>query len=144
MTTAVIDWAATPGLPSAPAMPAAANGTSMKPPCATDEYASMRTMFVWRSAARFPSVIDATASTQITGHHASVPDPFTPKNPKKMMLRSATNPPAFDATDRYAVTGVGAPSYVSGAQKWNGTALTLNANPTSERKIAMVSNAGAP
>jgi len=31
---------------------------------------------------------------------------------------------------------------VSGAQKWNGTALTLNAKPTSERKIATVSNAG--
>ncbi len=53
-----------------------------------------------------------------------------------MMLISATNPPALDATDKNAVTGVGAPSYVSGAQKWNGTALTLNANPTSDRKIA--------
>ena len=38
----------------------------------------MRTMFVWRSAARLPSVIDAAASTQTTGHHASVPEPFTP------------------------------------------------------------------
>ena len=54
----------------------------------------------------------------------------------------ATNPPAFDATDRNAVTGVGAPSYVSGAQKWNGTALILNANPTSVRKIATANNGG--
>src|SRR5690242_4228326 len=61
-----------------------------------------------------------------------------------MMLMSATNPPAFDATDKYAVTGVGAPSYVSGAQKWNGTALTLNAKPTSERKIATVRSGSLP
>ena len=58
MTTALIACAATSGWPLAPAMPAAANGTSMNPPCAIDEYASMRTMFVWRSAARLPNVID--------------------------------------------------------------------------------------
>ena len=52
------------------------------------------------------------------------------------MVSSATKPPAFDATDRNAVTGVGAPWYVSGVQKWNGTALTLNAKPPSVRKIA--------
>src|SRR3954451_18044060 len=61
-----------------------------------------------------------------------------------MMLISATKPPAFDPTDRNAVTGVGAPSYVSGAQKWNGTALTLNANPTSDRNTATVSSAAEP
>src|SRR5256885_17138763 len=59
-----------------------------------------------------------------------------------MRLRRATNPPAFEATDRNAVTGVGAPSYVSGAQKWNGTALILNANPTRVRKIATANNGG--
>ncbi len=57
---------------------------------------------------------------------------------------SATNPPALEATDRNAVTGVGAPSYVSGAQKWNGTALTLNANPTSERNIATATRGTVP
>ena len=51
---------------------ATANGTSMNPPCAIDEYASMRTMFVWRSAARFPRVIDAAARTQSTGCHESL------------------------------------------------------------------------
>ena len=61
-----------------------------------------------------------------------------------MMLISATKPPAFDATDRNAVTGVGEPSYVSGAQKWNGTALTLKANPISDRKIATVSSDDVP
>ena len=34
--------------------PDTASGTRMKPPCAIDEYASMRTMLVWRSATRFP------------------------------------------------------------------------------------------
>src|SRR3982074_790908 len=59
-----------------------------------------------------------------------------------MSLRRATKPPAFDATERKAVTGVGAPSYVSGAQKWKGTALILKANPTSVRKIATANRGG--
>src|SRR5713226_768952 len=59
-----------------------------------------------------------------------------------MRLRMATNPPAFDATDKNAVTGVGEPSYVSGAQKWKGTALILKANPTSVRKIATANSGG--
>ncbi len=63
-------------------MPAAANGTSMNPPCAIDEYASMRTMFVWRSAVRLPSVIDTAARTQSTGHHESAAEPFGPRKPK--------------------------------------------------------------
>ena len=32
---------------------------------------------------------------------------------------------ALEATDRYAVTVVGAPSYASGAHMWNGTLATL-------------------
>ena len=63
MTTALIAVAATPVRPSAPAIPAAANGTSMNPPCAIDEYASMRTMLVWRNAVRLPIVIDSAANT---------------------------------------------------------------------------------
>ena len=63
-------------------MPAAANGTSMNPPCAIDEYASMRTMFVWRSAVRLPSVIDSAASIQSTGHHESAPCPLEVRKPK--------------------------------------------------------------
>ena len=35
------------------------------------------------------------------------------------------NPAAFEATDRKAVTVIGAPSYTSGVQKWNGTAEIL-------------------
>ena len=78
----------------------------MNPPCAIDEYASMRTMLVWRRATRLPKMIDAAASTHSTGSHESCDG----KNPNRMMVSSATNPPAFDATERNAVTGVGAPS----------------------------------
>ena len=78
----------------------------MKPPCAIDEYASMRTMFVWRSAARFPRIIDAAASTQRMGCQLS----GAGKKPKNTIESSATNPPAFDETERNAVIGVGAPS----------------------------------
>ena len=39
------------------------------------------------------------------------------------------------------LTGVGAPSYTSGVQKWNGTAATLKARPTSN--IATPANASA-
>src|SRR5215210_3522766 len=46
------------------------------------------------------------------------------------------NPAAFDGTDRNAATGIGAPSYVSGAQKWNGTLDTLNANPATTSRMA--------
>ena len=37
---------------------------------------------------------------------------------------------AFEATERYAVTVVGAPSYASGAHMWNGAAEILNSSPT--------------
>ena len=38
---------------------------------------------------------------------------------------SSPTPAALDVTESHAVTGVGAPSYTSGAQKWNGAAATL-------------------
>ena len=44
-------------------------------------------------------------------------------------LSSTANPAAFDATERNAVIGVGAPSYTSGAQNWNGKLEILNPNP---------------
>src|SRR6478752_2778062 len=97
-------------------------------------------MFVCRSATRFPRIIDSAARTHSTGCHMSA---FV-KKPKMTTESSATKPPAFDDTDRNAVTGVGAPSYVSGAQKWNGTALILNAKPTSDKKIATATNGMVP
>src|SRR5438128_3794386 len=96
----------------------------------------MRMMLVWRRATRLPRIIDAAARPQMTGCHMSA----FGKNPKITTESSATKPPAFDDTDRNAVTGVGAPSYVSGAQKWNGTALILNAKPAIVRKPATRSN----
>ena len=66
----------------------------------------MRIALVCLSAARFPSVIDAAARTQMIGCHESIEG----KKPNLMIVSNATKPPAFDATDRYAVTGVGAPS----------------------------------
>jgi hypothetical protein len=43
----------------------------------------------------------------------------------------AANDAAFTPVDMYAVIGVGAPSYTSGLQTWNGAAATLNPSPTS-------------
>ena len=50
-------------------------------------------------------MIDAAARNHSTGSHAS----WAGANPRAMMISSPTKPPAFDATDRNAVTGVGAP-----------------------------------
>jgi len=63
-------------------------------------------MFVWRSAARFPKMIEAAARIHNAGCHESVEG----RNPYQMIVISATKPPDFDATERNAVTGVGAPS----------------------------------
>ncbi len=49
------------------------------------------------------------------------------------------NPPALEATERNAVMVIGAPSYTSGAQKWNGTAEILYPKPARARIPAMTS-----
>src|SRR3954454_3523630 len=110
----------------------------MYPAWATDEYANRRTTFVWRSAIRLPTDIVSTASTQNIGCHTSC----WPKKPTKTSSMIATKPAAFDATERNAVMGVGAPWYVSGAHVWNGTADTLNANPTTQKITPSVTIAG--
>ena len=51
-------------------------------------------------------MIDAAARTQSTGSHESCDG----RKPKLMIVSRATKPPALDATERNAVTGVGAPS----------------------------------
>src|SRR3977135_2061721 len=66
------------------------------------------------------------------------------KKPTKMSVRMATKPPVFDDTDKNAVIGVGAPSYVSGAHVWNGTADTLNAKPTTENTMPSVTMGFVP
>ena len=45
------------------------------------------------------------------------------------IIIKATNPVAFELTDKYAVTGSGEPSYVSGAHEWKGTTEILNPIP---------------
>src|SRR5712691_10731536 len=44
-------------------------------------------------------------------------------------LSTTAKPAALLATDRYAVTGVGDPSYTSGTHIWRGTAAILNPKP---------------
>src|SRR5438034_9973620 len=58
------------------------------------------------------------------------------RNATNMICSKPANPAAFDATDRNAATGTGAPSYVSGAQNWKGNAETLKANPATTNRIA--------
>src|SRR5919106_2018738 len=81
---------------------------------------------------KLPTVIVSVASMANAGRHESA----TSGNPLNISTRSPTKPPIFDAVERKAATGEGAPSYVSGAQKWNGTAEILNANPTTTKKTA--------
>ena len=66
----------------------------------------MRTMLVWRRAMRLPTVIVSAASTQKSGCQTSLAAGEADED----QLERATKPAAFDATDRNAVTGVGAPS----------------------------------
>src|SRR4051794_31744498 len=77
-------------------------------------------------AARLPMVSVITAMKASSGSHVSRAEA---KGPRKMRSRKATEA-AFDATERYAVTVVGAPSYASGAHMWNGTAEILKSRPT--------------
>src|SRR5580765_210414 len=109
-----------------------ANGSSMYPAWATLEYASSRTICRWRRATRFPSVIVRIDSTANSGAQKSA----FGRNAMNISWSSPANPAALDGTDRNAATGIGAPSYVSGGQKWNGTLETLNANPATTSTMA--------
>ena len=93
-----------------------------------------RIMFVCRSAMTLPAVIDNAASIHSRGWNTS----SRPKKPTTTRFIKATKPAALEATARKAVTGVGAPSYVSGAQVWNGNAETLKANPITTNIIPRV------
>jgi hypothetical protein len=57
------------------------------------------------------------------------------------IIINATKPVALELTERYAVTGSGDPSYVSGAQEWNGTTEILKPMPA-KINIALKSVAG--
>src|SRR4051794_28748089 len=77
-------------------------------------------------AARLPIVMVAMATTISSGSQAGRTEA---SGPRKMRIRNA-NEAAFEATERYAVTVVGAPSYTSGAHMWNGAAEILKSSPT--------------
>src|SRR6266542_5173428 len=89
------------------------------------EYASMRFTFDCTSATTFPTVIVAAATAANSIAHSGCAAGNAVWNTRI----AAAKPAAFDATERYAVTGVGAPSYTSGVHIWNGTAATLNPSP---------------
>ncbi len=55
-------------------------------------------------------------------------------------LAKPTNAPALTPTDMKAVTGVGAPSYTSGAQLWKGTAEILKPKPVTTSTSATTSS----
>src|SRR5512144_1945984 len=91
-----------------------------------EENASRRLILVCGKASKLPIVIvtaDRMAST-------SVQDAAKLGNATKNKRTSTANPAAFEAVDKNPATGVGAPSYTSGAQKWNGTMDTLKPIPT--------------
>src|SRR6476469_1560234 len=77
------------------------------------------------NAAIFPAVIVTIASAS----NSSRQSVFIDGSPSRKIRSSIANDAAFDPTDRNAVTGVGAPSYTSGAHMWNGTAAILNPMP---------------
>ena len=94
-------------------MPATASGANIKPACAIEEYARSLTGLDCCNATRLPSVI---VSPEII---ANIIPQFSPALLKTVVSKiiSATKPVALELTDNYAVTGKGAPSYVSGAHE---------------------------
>src|SRR3954466_12615083 len=112
----------------------------MNPACATLEYASIRLMSVWDSAITAPTTMLNAASTQIIGVQSHCSGANATLNTRS----SAANAATLVAADMYAVTGVGAPWYASGAHVWNGTAATLNANPTASRPAAARASGSLP
>src|SRR5206468_12802007 len=75
-------------------------------------------------AIRFPTTMVATAS-----HHTSACQAGTASNASPRTRSSAANAAAFTAVTMYPVTGVGAPSYTSGAHIWKGCGVEVAAGP---------------
>src|SRR6266511_2852477 len=112
-----------------PAAPAAVTPVRMNPAWATLEYASIRLRSVWAMARIEPITMVTAARTQMNGVQSH---------------ERAANAATFVAADMYAVIGVGAPWYASGAHEWNGTAATLNANPTASSPAAVRASGSDP
>ena len=76
-------------------------------------------------AAKLPSVSDAIATPAMSISQSR----RTGQNTVSSNRSNSAKLAVFDATLMYAVIGVGAPSYTSGAHWWNGTAATLKKSP---------------
>src|ERR1043165_192906 len=103
--------------------PSADSPASSTPACEIDEYASMRLMLSWRTAPILPIVIVSAAITTIGLAQPSVPygitsPPIAVPNTRIIAAIAAD----LIAAAMKPVTGVGAPSYASGAHMGNGTA----------------------
>src|SRR5881392_1833715 len=96
------------------------------------EYESIRFTFDCATPTTVPTIIVAAAITQIT----SLQVPRNGSNADRNTRTNAANAAALTPVDMKPVTAGGVPSYASGVHMWNGTADTLNANPTSSRPTA--------
>src|SRR5690242_6194605 len=111
------------------------------------EYARSRLRFVWANAARLPNVTVTAATTPTaspsdpgTSHGEFHAASWTVSSTRSVSATAA----AFDATDRNPATSAAAPSNTSGHQKWNGTAASLNPNPTSTQITPATTGIGIP
>src|ERR1700690_1623691 len=118
------------------------NPTSKTPACEIDEYASMRLMLSWRTAVMLPIVIVSAAITTSGLAQPSVPNAASPPSATPNTRIIAAIAADLTAAAMNAVTGVGAPSYASGAHMWNGTAATLKPNATTSRNDPAISRPG--
>ena len=117
-----------------------------------DEYASIRFILFCHRAMALPSVIVRTETIPIIYAQSKVVALFqmwsmsiiSCDSPviKNRIIRA--KPAAFETTDSSAVVGIGAPSYTSGVQKWNGTAEILYAMPANISMIDVASASSLP
>src|SRR4051794_22018373 len=89
--------------------------------------------------------MEAAAAIAITGTQPAVRDPqpalpVEPAKPSTITWAKMKKLATLDDDATNAAAGVGAPSYASGAHKWNGTAATLNPKPTTVITIATISS----
>src|ERR1700761_3519238 len=121
-----------------PLEPKPAKAARRYPACAIDEYASIRLTFCWRSAARFPMVMERTATIQSTGDKTARMVGNISYTTRSRNAKAA----ALGAVDIKATTGEGAPSYTSGVQTWKGAADTLKPRPIRIMATASVAKPG--
>ena len=89
----------------------------------------MRLTSVWTMARTEPTSNVMAAMANTIGCQSS----WYWASPRWNTRRSPTKPATFTPEAIQATLGLGAPWYTSGAQKWNGTAATLNPKPTRRR-----------